>query len=282
MATDWQSSPKRVGPGRMLFAVGDIHGHSQQLLALRELIQGEISRHSKLRSKIIYLGDYIDRGPDSRGVLQFLADERQRQTVDSAYLYGNHDSMLKILLDMEPDDDPALHQENLELWLINGGMPALHSFGIFADGEEGLPADLDSLRERIRSNLGDAILGFLDELGLFHREDDYLFVHAGVSPYVEFEHCSIDDMLWIRNAFLDAGAYWKHPFCVVHGHTPSCPEILDHRIGVDTGVYMSGALSAVQLVDDKVRFLTVAEVPDTSWQNRIYGGRPVFYSLLPA
>lgn len=280
MSTEWQIAPGSVAKGEMLFVVGDVHGYVDHLRALRHLIQDQIDSRPDLACKIIYVGDYIDRGPHSKDVLEFLAEDWQFGGVDSIYLYGNHEYFLKSLLRMEDGDDQLELAETVLMWLQNGGYAALRSFGVkFEVSNFG---DLRVLRDAIRANLSPVVMEFLGQLRLWYRQDDYVFVHAGVNPLAPFNELHPSDLLWMRQPFLNAGAEWQHRFSVVHGHTPSCPEVLPHRIGVDTGVFLTEALTAAQLYDCKVRFLTVASDDSGVWQEELSKGVPQPYQLLDA
>ena len=278
MSTEWQIAPGSVAAGEMLFAVGDIHGYIDHLRELRHLIQDEIDARPDLHSKIIYVGDYIDRGPHSREVLEFLAEDWQNGGVPSIFLYGNHEHFLKSLLAMEDDDDQLPMAETVLIWLQNGGQAALRSFDIKFDPYEF--GDMRFLRDTLRSKLSPLALEFVAQLRLWYRQDDYVFVHAGVNPVTPFEEFHPEEFLWMRHRFLNADEGWRHRFSVVHGHTPSCPEVLPHRIGVDTGVFITEALTAAQLYDCKVRFLTAASDSTGIWQEELTKGVPQPYRLM--
>jgi serine/threonine protein phosphatase 1 len=278
MATDWQIAPGFVPKGSMVFAVGDVHGYVDLLKELRQLIQVEIDSRPDLRCKIIYLGDYIDRGPHSKEVLEFVTEEWLQGKVETVFLSGNHEYFLKSLLNLDDDDDQRDLIETTAVWLQNGGDSAIRSFHLGL--QKGDFEDLRRLRDRLVHALGLDVLAFLRQLRLWHRIGDYLFVHAGIDPQIPFTDCNLEDLLWMRHPFLNANGGWRHPFSVVHGHTPSCPEIHPHRIGVDTGVYLCEALSAVQLFDCKARFLTVAMDQSGIWQEELRRGQPQPYRLL--
>lgn len=278
MATPWQPSPQKLRGDLVVFAVGDIHGSWGLLRELRRFIQAEIDANPGHRYKIVYLGDYIDRGPKSREALEFLLGQSQQDQVESVFLCGNHDHFLISLLGLKDGDDQSLLADLVYTWLANGGAEAVRNFDVAL--EEECLRDLRKLRDRIAKSLGPEIREFLNRLQLIHREDNYLFVHAGIHPLMALETQSSAQFLWIREPFLNATGGWHHDFCVVHGHTPACPEVLPHRIGVDTGVYMSQALTAVQLRGDQLRFLTAARSAGGDWQNRLHYGNPATYSIV--
>jgi serine/threonine protein phosphatase 1 len=190
----------------------------------------------------IFLGDYVDRGPYSRDVIDLLIDRRRRH--QTTFLKGNHeDCMLQVLA------DPAALAE----WKMIGGLSTILSYGVVATGHP----DPQS-HPRIAAALAEAIpedhRGFLRSLRLSFSIGDYFFVHAGVRPGVPLAAQSPRDLLWIREDFLlheeDFGKV------VVHGHTPAMePEIRRNRINIDTGAYATGRLTCLVLENDQVSFL---------------------------
>jgi serine/threonine protein phosphatase 1 len=153
------------------------------------------------------------------------------------------------------------HPGTFELWLMNGGSSVLAQLGIFEPAEEADAEILADLSGRLRERLGPAIVDSLRSTSLSERIGDYLFVHAGVMPDLPLDEQGPDDLLWIREPFLEA-RHWPHPFTVVHGHTPLGPEVLPHRIGLDSGCFFTGVLSAVEIEDRRLRFHAVSSDPD--------------------
>jgi len=278
MCTQWQASPRTLPDDRVVFAVGDIHGAWGLLRELRRYIQAEIDANPGFDYRLVYLGDYIDRGPKSKEVLEFLVGQAQQAQVETLFLCGNHDYFLNSLLELQDRGDQAQLLETVFTWLANGGAQAMRSFNVAI--QEDCLRDLRRLRDLVAKSLGAEVRRFLKTLRLTHREGDYLFVHAGVHPTMPLERQDGDEFLWIRDPFLDATGGWQHDFCVVHGHTPSCPEVLPHRIGVDTGAYISQALTAVQLKGDELRFLTTAKTATDQWQQRLNYGNPSRYTIV--
>jgi serine/threonine protein phosphatase 1 len=223
-----------VSPLTRIYAIGDIHGRIDLLEALHRRIVDDAQQASADRMLIIYLGDYIDRGPDSRRVIDRMI-EGPPPPFESVFLKGNHEAfMLRFLGDASVGD----------LWLHNGGAATLASYGI-ADASAG-GGDLGAIQARLRAALPAAHLEFLETLGLMHVEGDYLFVHAGLRPGVALEAQSERDLLWIRDEFLHAEG--PFPKVVVHGHSiHPTPEFMDYRIGIDTGAYATGTLTALVL-----------------------------------
>lgn len=210
--------------GIRLYAVGDVHGCARLLRQLHELIQKDAEGAVEERQIVVYLGDYIDRGPDSREVVD-LALAGPGETFECIHLKGNHEAMLLDFLAGEGDVD---------LWRLNGGGATLRSYGV----EEGAGPSV------LAEVLPAAHRDFYESLRLFHVEGDYLFVHAGVRPGVALDRQSDKDMLWIRHPFLDSDA--DCGYMVVHGHsTVAAPEIRPNRINLDTGAVWSGLLTAM-------------------------------------
>jgi serine/threonine protein phosphatase 1 len=235
----------RVPDGSRVYAVGDIHGCLGLLEELHWLIRADAEMAGAGRNVVIYLGDLVDRGSDSAGVIDLLLD-RPLQDFEAFHLRGNHEDMFLDFL-----DDPASGDQ----WLGNGGDATLASYGVaIAPGEKSLDAMCGELRE----NLPKRHLDFLRGLAYAHGEGDYWFVHAGVRPGVPLENQSPADMMWIRDRFLRSGEdYGK---IVVHGHSPrETVEQYDNRIGVDTGAYYTGRLSCIALEGYERRVIHTGE-----------------------
>lgn len=235
-----ESPPYRLPEGLRIYAIGDVHGMADLLAQRQADIDADLARQPVAAALEIYLGDLVDRGPESRRVLKLVRDRaRQRPTI---CLLGNHEHyMLKALW------DPAI----FEFWVRSaGGDQTLAAFGIKPPGEGQFARALAEWR----AALAPEEVAFLSGLKVWHREGDYLFVHAGIRAGVTLEEQSLDDLTSIRRPFLDATG----PFgCrVVHGHTPvSAVDIRPHRINVDTGAVFSGLLSCVVIEDRSVRIL---------------------------
>lgn len=231
--------PPRVPPGRRVYAVGDIHGRLDPLRDLRAQIAQDAHAAQAHDNVVVYLGDYIDRGPDSRGVLDLLIGE-PLPGFRSVHLKGNHEEMLLACL-----HDPVRAGR---LWLHNGGEQAVESYGL---APRGAPL---AVCEAFARRLPSQHRAFLEGLSLHHTAGDYLFVHAGIRPGVPVERQAPEDLLWIRDLFLQSPA--DHGRLVVHGHTPvEEPEIRPNRIGIDTGAFASGRLSCLVLWDAERRIL---------------------------
>jgi serine/threonine protein phosphatase 1 len=230
------SAPASLPPGRRVYAIGDVHGCDERLAALHAEIAEDVACRPCDGAVLVHIGDYVDRGPDSRGVVARLAGGDPVPGVATVNLMGNHE---QTMLDALAGEGAAMTD-----WMYNGGGAALRSWG----------GDPDAARETWARAVPAGHLAFLRGLALMHREGGYLFVHAGVRPRVALEDQSRQDLLSIRQAFLysevDFGAV------VVHGHTPkSDPVVRGNRIGIDTGAVYGGRLTCAVLEADRVAFL---------------------------
>jgi serine/threonine protein phosphatase 1 len=234
-------APAAVPPGRRVYAIGDIHGCNAQLANLHEIIAEDLARRPVDTAVLLHIGDYVDRGADTAGVLARLATESPVDSIPIVNLLGNHDeTMLNAL-----SGDRAAATD----WLFAGGKPALQSYGI----------DPESPRESWPAQVPPEHLEFLRHLTLCHQEGGYFFVHAGVRPGVALDQQTREDMLRIRQPFLyterDLGAV------VVHGHTPvKVPVVQHNRIAIDTGAVFGGVLTCVVLEGKTIAFLTADPV----------------------
>ena len=227
----------RVPTGRRVYAIGDIHGRADLLERLLERIDADAARSGATDRVIVYLGDYVDRGPASTLVLEtVLAGRPGFATVP---LLGNHERLMLDALDEAPGA--------IEQWLRNGAAATFRSYGIDVETE------IDPTRA-LRRRLSPAHRRLLDGLRLSHLEGDYLFVHAGVDPGRPWDGQRPDDLIWIRDQFLESDVDFGK--IVVHGHTIS-PLVVEkpNRIGIDTGAYFSGCLTALVLEGGARRFL---------------------------
>jgi serine/threonine protein phosphatase 1 len=229
-------SPGWLPRGRRVYAVGDIHGRRDKLMALHALIAADFSARPTGSAVLVHLGDYINQGPDSAGVLALLSAGPPIPGLPVVNLLGDHERMLLDAL----DGDRAAATD----WLWAGGNEALPSWGL----------DPDLPREEWEAALPADQVRWLRGLSLTHREGRYLFVHAGIRPGIPIAEQSRDDLVNMRQPFLsteqDLGVI------VVHGHasSPSVP-IAANRIGLDTGAGIGGKLTCAVLEDDLVGLL---------------------------
>lgn len=247
--TAWQPAPRRLPDGRTVFAIGDVHAHAEHLWALQEHIAGVIAlEHDAEQVTVVWLGDYIDRGWQPLQTLDLVAAGLGQPGVEEVRLLGNHEIYL-----IEAATKEDLSLPRLLNWWRFGGEETLKTLAPDARLED--PLDL---AEALNESLGPERLAFLQGLILQRQIGDYFFVHAGLHPDRPLDAQTEHDMLWIREPFL-SGRDWPHPVTVVHGHTPEGPTALAHRIGVDSGVFASGRLTAVELCGDRLRFITARE-----------------------
>jgi serine/threonine protein phosphatase 1 len=232
--------------GRRLYAIGDIHGRYDLLLELQERIRHDAQAHPDRRQVIVYLGDYIDRGPESREVLEHLI-EHPLEGMESIHLMGNHEQGLLGFL-RDPDACTA--------WLMYGGLATLASYGIgrWTDGFEKPPS---RLAHELQRAMPETHRRFLERLERYRCLGDYLFVHAGIRPNVPIEEQTLADLLWIRDDFLRFDR--PHPYVVVHGHqVTNRPESRPNRIGIDTGAFATGRLTCLILDGTERIFIDTA------------------------
>ena len=231
---DFVASPGALPAGSRIYAIGDIHGQAEKLRALHRAVAEDMRRRPIAAARVIYLGDYIDWGPDSAGVLEMLAGGEA--TIPAIHLIGDHEQML---LDALDGDNAAATD-----WLHSGGRETLTGWGI----------DPDAPRDRWAAQIPPAQLNFLRRLVLRHRAGNYLFVHAGIRPGVKSAEQTRQDLLGIREPFLSTPRGLGR--VVVHGHTISAgPVIRFNRIGVDTGAGLGGNLTAAILEAGQVGFI---------------------------
>ncbi len=237
--------PPRLPHGTKVYAVGDVHGRVDLLGDLHAGIAADLAASRPARSVIVYLGDYVDRGPDSSGVLDLLLD-RKLPAEETVHLLGNHE---RILLEFLERPEVGAN------WLLYGGVETLASYGIEFGGIGGIPATrLARARDLLAERLPAHHLAFLAGLKTSHEEGDYFFAHAGVRPGVPLARQTEDDLIWIREEFLASSA--DHGKIVVHGHTiREQPEVKPNRIGIDTGAFWTGRLTALVLEGERVGFL---------------------------
>ena len=234
---EFQPAPASLPEGHRVYAVGDVHGCDDRLARLHRLIAADLAERPVPCPLLLHLGDYVDKGPDSAGVVARLAAGAPLPGVPVVNLMGNHErTMLDAL-----DGQPAAATD----WRYSGGDEALRSWRIDPDSPvagwaEAVPA---------------AHRAFLAGLAMHHRVGGYLFVHAGLKPGVPLDRQSPDDLLRILRAFLDSEA--EFGAVVVHGHTPvrHGPEVRRNRINLDTGAVFGRALTCGVLEADRIGFL---------------------------
>ena len=234
--------------GKIAYAIGDIHGGVGLLHAMLDAIaERHLADETEITPAIIFLGDYVDKGDDPKGVIDALIQRSQDQRFTWVFLKGNHEDALLTFL-QHPEFGPQ--------WLQFGGAPTLHSYGVTPPTARAEPEVWVETAEQFLGSIPSDHMEFFQNLGLAYRLGGYLFVHAGIRPGKPIEAQKDQDLLWIRSEFLEDRR--ALPFIVVHGHSPDMEPYADHRrIGVDTGAYATGRLTAVRLEDERVDWLHV-------------------------
>ena len=232
------------GPeGMLVCAVGDVHGRLDLLEAMIERIEALATELRAGAMRIVLLGDYVDRGPNPKGVLDLLLHYRADPRF--VLLGGNHDFGFADFLSAP---------RAASLFARFGGKQTLASYGIDADFSS------DALARTARNALMDIVppehLYLLDDLKRSATFGDFFFCHAGIRPGIALDRQDQEDLIWIREEFLNYPGL--HPKVIVHGHTPHFePEVLSNRVNVDTRAYDSGVLSALAIFGEEKQLLSV-------------------------
>ena len=237
-------SPVGLPIGHRLYCIGDIHGRLDLLQDVHKKIALDALEFEG-RKILVYLGDYVDRGLHSKHVTDCLL-ANHFPDFETIFLLGNHEQvLLQFLLS---NDDAIAHD-----WFRFGGLSTLVSYGV---NVRGIPTakDLPGLRAELTEKLPATHLDFFERLALNYEIGGYYFVHAGIKPKVKLHLQRPEDMLWIREEFLNSDVF--HGKVIVHGHSVTGePEIRPNRIGIDTGAYASGRLTCAVFEDMGCRFL---------------------------
>ncbi len=212
------------------YVVGDIHGCLNEL----EYLIGALPLKSE--DQLVFLGDYVDRGPDSKGVISYLIELRSKAKFELVLLKGNHEDMLLSYIGVQGNHG--------DVFLVNGGSATLASYGV---SEKGAGGDL------FRSKIPLDHLDFFKGLKSYHIMDSYLCVHAGINPVKPLGEQNDDEMLWIRHDFISAGH--SLPYTVLFGHTSFDSVLFDlpFKVGLDTGLVYGNTLSCLE-VSEKLLF----------------------------
>ena len=231
-----------VPAGTRIYAIGDIHGRRDLFEDLVALIEADDAARGAAQTTIVLLGDLIDRGPDSAGVLDAVIALKARRAL--RVIAGNHEEML--LAGFE-------RREVLRAFITYGGRETLLSYGL--DRETFNEATLGELQAMLPALVPKRHLAFIREMENQVRCGDYLFVHAGIRPGVGLELQRLSDLRWIRSEFLEDKR--DHGVIVIHGHTiADAVDERSNRIGIDTGAYASGVLTAIGLEGTERWFLS--------------------------
>ena len=234
-----------IPDGQRVYAVGDIHGRLDLFEALVAAIEADDAARAPAETLIVLLGDLVDRGDDSRGVIEFARDLQRRRPV--RILAGNHEEMfLRSLSDIE----------TFRHFIRHGGRETLLSYGI--NHGQFQAASMEEAQQLASEAVPADHLAFLESFEDMIQLGDYLFVHAGIDPRLPIDQQRSRDLRWIREPFLSHDG--SHGVVVVHGHT-ICdePEDCGNRIGIDTGAFMSGRLTALILEGTARCYLEAAE-----------------------
>lgn len=235
----------KLGAGKRVYAIGDVHGYVDVLARLHGSIEKDIASRPVEKVMIIHLGDYIDRGPDSKGTIDFLIERATADNkIERINLMGNHEkAMLQFI------EDPHGVRKD---WVMWGGIEAMQSYGV----EYHDTKSLEELSRELKEAVPKEHLYFLENLKLMHIEDDYLFVHAGIHPHKKLEEQDFNDLTYHREPFMSHEEYHSH--FVVHGHTVSRQGDVDHkhnRLNLDSGLYNGGPLSCAVIEYKDIRIL---------------------------
>lgn len=228
------------------YAIGDVHGQRDKLIAAQDLVAADRARTGDAEAPLVHLGDYVDRGPDSAGVLEHLA-RGIGAGAPWVLIRGNHDAVMADFL------DPDVPDQAVEGWLSGnfGGWQTLVSYGIAPRAG----ARVREVRAAARARVPDRHVALLSSLRPCFRRGEVFFCHAGIRPGVPLEAQDADDLIWIRDTFLSDRR--DHGALIVHGHTPG--DRIEHRgnrVNLDTGAGYGGPVSAVVIEGRAVWHLT--------------------------
>lgn len=230
-------APASVPDGAVVWAIGDVHGRSDLLQPLLEAVVEDLRTVKPARPVVVMLGDYVDRGEDSRGAIDLLCRLADSEDIETHFLRGNHEDRFEAFL-TEPELGPA--------WSEYGGREALRSYGVTVPVLRNEPEGWIEASAQLNAALPERHRRFLAQQASSFEIGDYFFAHAGARPGIALNDQSANDLMWIRSDFLNArGAFEK---VVVHGHTPEEAVHSDaRRIGIDTGAYATGVLTGLRL-----------------------------------
>jgi serine/threonine protein phosphatase 1 len=237
------SPPRAIAAGERIYAIGDIHGRRDCLDELLIRIGEDDRERGPARTTLVLLGDLVDRGPESRGVIERLAQLAKLRPC--VFLMGNHE---EVFIDAWEGDESAAR-----LFHRIGGRETLLSYGVTAADYDS--ADFARLITLLATHVPAEHIAFLRGFRDTYRSGDYLFVHAGIRPGTPIDEQRPADMRWIRDKFLDDPR--DHGVVVVHGHSiTTVVEDRANRVGIDTGAYASGKLTAIGLEGSERWFLS--------------------------
>ena len=239
--------------GIRLYAIGDVHGCRDLLVEMHAQIEDQIARDRPDDWRIVHVGDYGDRGPDTKGVIDVLI---ARMTADNRVicLRGNHDQGFQAFM----ESDSLRPGRDSHVFTRNGGETTAASYGVAADFST--PETMAATRAALRDAVPPGHLEFLAGLPYVAEFGDFFLCHAGIRPGIAFDAQRHDDLIWIRQEFLDYPGL--HPKVIVHGHTPADEvEVMPNRVNVDTRAFASGTLSAIMVDGGRKSLLEVSGPP---------------------
>lgn len=247
-----RASPPRGREGKRLYAIGDVHGCLAELTQLMAMISQDHASRPPKDCHVVFLGDLIDRGPGSRDVIAYLRREVPR-FARFHFVRGNHEEMMIRALSGEPALIPG--------WLQHGGLACALSYGV-DPGDLMRDSDPSRLEQILRACIPREDVAFLDRSVDMIRFGDYALVHAGVRPGIALDAQTARDLRWIRGEFLDSDQ--EHGAVIVHGHTiREDVERRHNRIGLDTGAYLTGRLTALRLEGEERAILSTGNHTDS-------------------
>lgn len=244
-----------VQADRPLYAVGDVHGRADLLVSLIDQIMQDVANRdaSGIRPELVFVGDLVDRGQDSRSVIEFLVAIQDWTEIETTFLVGNHEIMLLQFL-----HDPVAGRR----WLRFGGYETLQSYGLGRIGDIGDEAELHRIAAELNRAMGPH-LAFIENLRPWHANGNLLITHAGADPALAPSEQTIDALVWGVPSFhqqVRTDGLW-----VVHGHTiVEKPCARDGRISIDTGAYRTGTLTALRVIGGDVSFLSATGAASTN------------------
>lgn len=241
-----RSAAKRsasVPDGTIVWAIGDVHGRADLLLPLLREAVNDLRTLKPARPVIVMLGDYVDRGADSKGVIELLCRLSEQTEIETHFVRGNHEERFEAFL-TDPELGPS--------WCEYGGREALLSYGVLVPALKAEASGWIEASASLNAALPETHRRFLARQSSSVEIGDYFFSHAGARPGIALSDQSPEDLMWIRREFLaDKVAFEK---VVVHGHTPEEQVHADNRrIGIDTGAYATGVLTGLRLEGDQRR-----------------------------
>lgn len=249
---DRSRPPPSVCKGLRVYAIGDVHGRADLLDELLQMVSADAAAAGESRNLLVFLGDYVDRGPGSKAVIERLLGPLI-EGFERICMVGNHEDMFLSFLE-DPSSGAA--------WLANGGDATVVSYGVDVSAYYSVQSgsgDLKGLQQALQEAVSAEHKTFLRTLKTHHVEGDYFFSHAGLRPGIPIERQDPHDLMWIRGMFLRSRK--DHGKVAVHGHSVTfepaeypTPDRLS-RIGIDTGAYVTGRLTCLVLCGDQRKLI---------------------------